>query len=244
MSGHSKFSNIKHKKAAQDSARSKIFQKFASEIFTSAKLYGANPEQNFNLKKIIQRANSVNMPKSKIKKALDRAVGINEFANSEELAYECLFAKKVGIIIHCLTNNKNRIITQLKICLRSFGAQILANGSLVNNFEKRIHVFYDASKIKDYETFENDLLILPLKDINDENKNELFISVSPHDFSDLLKVLNKYEHEQIIKTENLDFPLYLVDVEKSEYQKLNDLINALTENPEVIAAFHNAKQIE
>ena len=110
MSGHSKWSTIKHKKAATDAKRGQVFTRYIREITIAAKLGGADPEANPRLRSAIAAARGANMPKSNIDRAVERGAGGGEGANIEEIRYEGYGQDGVAILIDCMTDNRNRIL--------------------------------------------------------------------------------------------------------------------------------------
>lgn len=114
MSGHSKWSTIKHKKGAKDAKRGAVFSKLARVIEVAAK-GGANPDMNFKLKLAITKAKEANMPNSNIDKAIQKGSGVNKDAVSiEEASYEGLAPGNVGVIVQTVTDNKNRTVSEIR----------------------------------------------------------------------------------------------------------------------------------
>ena len=108
MAGHSKWSNIKHRKAAQDAKRGQAFTKVARQIVMAVKEGGPDPETNFRLRLAIDRARQINMPNDNIERAINRGVGNTDGDNFEEIIYEGYGPHGVAIMIQVLTDNRNR----------------------------------------------------------------------------------------------------------------------------------------
>ena len=124
MSGHSKWSTIKRKKGANDAARGKIFTRLAREIQIAARS-GADPTSNFALRLAVERARAENMPKDNIDRAIRRGAGLEkDAAEIEEVTYEGYGPHGIAIIVECLTDNRNRTISEVRRCFTR------ANGSL------------------------------------------------------------------------------------------------------------------
>ena len=240
MSGHSKFSNIKHKKEAQDRVRSKVFQKYAQEIYYAAKLNGVNPDTNFSLKKAIESAKAVNMPKIRIQKALDRASGKNEFSNAQELTYEAYFNKSVALLIHCYTNNHNRTNTTIKTLLRQNNGQFAALNTFSNIFHREIHIHYNATDIKDFDQFLNDVMSVDIITIEEEKKEDVFIACLPQKFSDLKQVLHQ-NGDHIISYKMIDVPNFYEELDSDKYENLLTAIQNFCDCDDVLSVSHNAK---
>lgn len=134
MSGHSQFSNIKIRKEAQDAKRAKIFSKISSQIYIAAKQGGPKVETNMALKSLIEKAREVNMPKDKIEKAINKASG-NMAANYSEVTYEFYGPSAVAFVVKCVTDNKNRTISDIKSVLNDFELTLGSPGSAMYAFD-------------------------------------------------------------------------------------------------------------
>ena len=114
MSGHSKWSSIKHQKGKTDAQRGKLFTKIAREIIVAAKMGGGSPDSNMTLRAAMQRARAVSMPQDNIKRAIARGVGGGEGANYEDLTYEGYGPGGVAVLVNCLTDNKQRTVAEVR----------------------------------------------------------------------------------------------------------------------------------
>ena len=114
MSGHSKWSSIKHKKGAADAKRGKIFTKLIKEITVAARMGGGDPDGNPRLRSAIQAAKAENMPKDNIERAIKKGTGELEGTSYEEVNYEGYGPGGVALLIDCLTDNKNRTVAEIK----------------------------------------------------------------------------------------------------------------------------------
>lgn len=135
MSGHSKWSSIKHQKAVTDAKRSSSFTKLANGITVAARA-GADPTMNFTLRLAIDRAKSANMPKDNIERAVQRGSG-SAGASVEEILYEAYGPSGTAILIEVATDNKNRAIGEIKAVLNKLGAKLAESGSVSYLFEKK-----------------------------------------------------------------------------------------------------------
>ena len=114
MSGHNKWSTIKHKKGAADAKRGRVFTKLIKEITIAARLGGGDPDGNPRLRSAIQSARAQNMPKDNIERAIKKGTGELEGVSYDELSYEGYGPGGVAILVECLTDNKNRTVADLK----------------------------------------------------------------------------------------------------------------------------------
>lgn len=135
MAGHSKWANIKHRKAAQDARKGKVFTKIIREITVAAKS-GAVPEDNPRLRLAIDKALSVNMKKDTIEKAIQRGEGNAEGDNFDELTYEGYGPKGVAILVEALTDNRNRTVAEVRHAFSKHGGNLGTDGSVAYLFNK------------------------------------------------------------------------------------------------------------
>jgi len=136
MAGHSKWANIKHRKAAQDVKRGKIFTKIIREITVAAKLGGGNIADNPRLRAVVDKALSANMTRDTIDRAIAKGAGTAESDNLEELVYEGYGPFGVAILCETLTDNKNRTVAEVRHGFSKFGGSLGTSGSVAYLFEK------------------------------------------------------------------------------------------------------------
>ena len=128
MAGHSKWANIKHRKAAQDKKRGKLYTKLIREITVAARLGGGNPEDNPRLRASIDKALSANMPKDTIDRAAQRGAGGSEDSNVEELVYEGYATGGVAVLVEAITDNRNRTVAEVRHAFSKFGGNLGTDG--------------------------------------------------------------------------------------------------------------------
>ena len=137
MSGHSKWSQIKRQKGANDVKRGAVFTKMGREISVAARAGGGDPDGNFRLRLAIERARAINMPLDTIKRAIEKATGGGEGEQFEEITYEGYGPGGVAILIETATDNKNRTAADIRSVLTKAGGQLAAPGSVAWQFEQR-----------------------------------------------------------------------------------------------------------
>ena len=137
MSGHSKWASIKHKKAAVDAKRGKIFSKIAKEITVAAKAGGGDPDKNPRLRTAIQTAKSARMPNENVERAIKRGTGEIEGAAYEELTYEAYGPGGVAMLIQILTDNKNRTAAEVRTVITRKNGNLASSGSVAWIFDKK-----------------------------------------------------------------------------------------------------------
>ena len=136
MAGHSKWANIKHRKAAQDAKRGKIFTKIIRELTVAGKLGGGNITDNPHLRAVVDKALSANMTRDTIDRAIAKGAGTAESDNLEELVYEGYGPFGVAILCETLTDNKNRTVAEVRHGFSKFGGSLGTSGSVAYLFEK------------------------------------------------------------------------------------------------------------
>ncbi len=135
MAGHSKWANIKHKKAAQDAKRGKVFTRLIKEITVSAKLGGADPNMNPRLRLGIEKAYEANMPKDNIERAIKRGSGELEGVDYEELRYEGYGIGGAAVMVDCLTDNRTRTVADVRHAFTKYGGNLGTDGSVAFLFK-------------------------------------------------------------------------------------------------------------
>ena len=136
MSGHSKWSTIKHKKGTADAKRGKIFTKLIKEVTTAARLGGGDPDGNPRLRKAIDLAKAANMPGDNLERAIKKGTGELEGVVYEELMYEGYGPEGVAIVIECMTDNKNRTVADIRHLFTKYNGNLGENGCVAWMFDK------------------------------------------------------------------------------------------------------------
>ena len=136
MAGHSKWANIKHRKAAQDAKRGKIFTKLIREIVVAAREGGPLPEDNPRLRAVIDKALTANMKRDTIDKAIARGTGAADGENYEEITYEGYAAGGVAVLVQCMTDNRNRTVSEVRHAFSRRGGNLGTDGSVAYLFKK------------------------------------------------------------------------------------------------------------
>lgn len=155
MSGHSKWATIKHKKAALDAKRGKIFSRMSKEITMAAKLGGGDPDMNPRLRTAIQAAKAVNMPSDNIERAIKKGTGELPGVTYEEITYEAYGPAGVGLLIQVMTDNRNRAAGEVRATLERKGGTLAGAGAVSWQFSKKGVITVDKASAS-----EDDLLLL------------------------------------------------------------------------------------
>jgi YebC/PmpR family DNA-binding regulatory protein len=143
MSGHSKWSTIKRKKGANDAARGKLFTRLTREIQVAAR-EGTDPESNIRLRLAVERARAENMPKENIERAIRRGAGLDkDAAEIEEVSYEGYGPHGVAVLVECLTDNRNRTISDVRRCFSRAGGSLGEPGSVAWQFTSKGYILFN-----------------------------------------------------------------------------------------------------
>ncbi len=189
MSGHSKWSTIKHKKAAQDAKRGKIFTKLIREIMVAARLGGGDPSANPRLRAAIAAAKSENMPKDRIERAIKKGTGEIEGVYYEEVTYEGYAPGGVAVLIEAMTDNRQRTVAEMRYLFSKRGGNLGEPGSVAWIFEKKGLIIVEKDKV-DEDTLMTIALEAGADDLQEQEK-EWEIHTSPEDFEKVKAELEK-----------------------------------------------------
>lgn len=204
MSGHSKWAQIKHKKATTDAKRGQLFSKMVKEITVAARSGGLTPETNSRLKTAIERARAIGLPKENMERAISRASGGEDAPSLQEFLYEAMAPHGVYIIIEGITDNKNRTLAEIKHILSECGGRLAEQGSLIWNFEKigLIKIFLEENSVKTGEEIELAIIESGAKDFQ---KKDDFFEVET-EFQEIEKIRKELEKREIkIKEVGYDY---------------------------------------
>ena len=170
MSGHSKWSTIKHKKAATDAKRGKIFTKFIKEITIAARMGGGDPEANPRLRTAINAARAENMPKDNMDRAIKKGTGELEGVNYEEVTYEGYGAGGAAVFIESLTDNKNRTVADIRYIFSKAGGNMGESGCVAYMFDKKGYLVVEKSAT-DEDTLMEAALDAGAEDVREDGDN-------------------------------------------------------------------------
>ena len=193
MAGHSKWANIKHRKARQDASRGKVWTKVIREITVAAK-DGPDPNDNPRLRLALEKANSANMPKDTIKRAIEKGSGTGETGALEEIIFEGYGPGGVAILVETMTDNRNRTVSDVRHAFSKFGGNLGTDGSVAYLF-KKLGLIHISKEISD-----EDLMDLVIESgANDYTEEEDFFEVTtePNDFNNVLEIFKKNEVKYI-----------------------------------------------
>ncbi|MEE4279848.1 MAG: YebC/PmpR family DNA-binding transcriptional regulator [Halieaceae bacterium] len=181
MAGHSKWANIKHRKAAQDAKRGKIFTKLIRELVVAAKQGGPLPEDNPRLRAAVDKALGANMTRDTIDRAIARGAGNNEADNVEELTYEGYAPGGVAVLIEVMTDNRNRTVAEVRHAFSKRGGNLGTDGSVAYLFSRKGQLSYPPGT--DEEQLMEVALDAGAEDIATSDDGSIEVTTAWEDFS-------------------------------------------------------------
>ena len=239
MSGHSKWSTIKHKKGAADAKRGKIFTKLIKEITVAARMGGGDPDANPRLRSAIAAAKSQNMPKDNLERAIKKGTGELEGVEYEELTYEGYGPGGVAVLVECLTDNKNRTIADVRYIFSKAGGNIGTDGCVAWMFDKKGLISVDKS-VTDEDTLMEVALEAGAEDVKDEG--DCFeVITEPNDF-DTVKEAVEAANIEYQMAEVTMIPQTETELEGKEAEQMVKFMEAL-EDCDDIQNFHTNADI-
>ena len=149
MSGHSKWSTIKHKKAKTDARKGKVFSKIVKELIVAAKMGGSDPSGNPRLRTAIDKAKSVNLPAENIERAIKKGAGELEGVSYEEGTYEGYGPGGVAVMVEYMTDNRNRTASDVRHVFTKYGGSLGQNGSVSWIFEQKGYFVFDMKSVSE-----------------------------------------------------------------------------------------------
>lgn len=168
MSGHSKWSTIKHKKAKVDSQRAVVFQRYSRELIVAARMGGADPAGNFRLRTAIEKAKAAGLPNDNIKRAIEKGAGAGASENYEELVYEGYAAGGVAVVVETMTDNRNRTAGDIRSYFTKYNGNLGTTGAVSWMFDQRGQLIFDKETV-DYDKLFETAINFDAEDIVDED---------------------------------------------------------------------------
>lgn len=237
MAGHSKWANIKHRKDRADKKRGKIFSRIIKEIISAVRQGGADPKANGKLKLAIQKAKEANLPSENVERNIKKAASPDQ-ADYMEMSYELYGYGGVGLIVDIMTDNKNRISSDMRIATNKCGGTVAGPGSVAYNFERKGQIILPQSAGTEEDLFLN----ATDAGADDFSKgDEVYVITTTVDaLSEVIEALKK-EEIKIETTGLVMVPNTLIDVSDEDADRNITLIEWLENLDDVDAVYHNMK---
>ncbi|MCC4308677.1 YebC/PmpR family DNA-binding transcriptional regulator [Alcanivorax marinus] len=238
MAGHSKWANIKHRKAAQDAKRGKIFTKLIREITVAARMGGAEINDNPRLRAAVDKALSNNMTKDTIDRAIKRGAGGDDSANMEEITYEGYGKNGVAVLVETMTDNVNRTVSEVRHAFSKFGGNLGTSGSVAFLFTKRGELFFEPGV--DEEKLMEAALEGGAEDVEEnEDGSYLVITAPDRSFGDVADAL-KAAGLEAADAEVTMHPSTRADLDADTAETVSKMIDLLEDLDDVQNVYTNA----
>ncbi len=238
MSGHSKWAQIKHKKAHTDLKRGKVFSKIVKEISVAARLGGGDPAGNPRLRLAIEKAKEVNMPRDNIKKAIMKGTGELPGVSYDEVVYEGYGPGGVALLIEVFTDNRNRTVSEIRHLISKNGGSMGEAGCVAWIFDKKGYILVEKSAT-DEDTLMSIVLEAGATDMkNDPDEENYEIITEPEDLD---KVNQAIESEKISVAfaEVTMLPKSYVDIDGKTAEQMGRLIDSIEDHDDVQNVYAN-----
>lgn len=236
MAGHSKWANIRHRKAAQDAKRGKIFTKLIREIVVAAKEGGGEPENNPRLRAAIDKALSNNMTRDTVNRAVSRGAGGEGDDGMETVIYEGYGPGGTAVMVECMTDNRNRTVSGVRHAFSKAGGNLGTDGSVNYLFDKKGVISY-APGLDEDEVMEV-ALDSGADDIETAENGAIDVFTEPHDFGAVKDALDAAGFEAANAEVSL-IPSTKAELDGDTAPKLLRLIDALEDLDDVQEVYHN-----
>lgn len=242
MAGHSKWANIQHRKGAQDKKRGKLFTKLAKEITVAAKMGDPNPDSNPRLRLAIDKAKAQSVPKDNIERAIKRGSGEMEGDDYEEIRYEGYGPNGVAIMVDCLSDNRNRTVSDVRHAFTKYGGNLGADGSVAYLFTRSgVIVFGDAAD--DEETIMDTAIEAGAEDVVTQDDGSVEVTTTPDDFEAVRDALVEAGLEPVM-AEVTQVAATTIELDAEQTEKFTKLYDALDDLDDVQDVFTNAELTE
>jgi len=239
MAGHSKWANIKHRKARQDASRGKIWTKVIREITVAAK-GGPDPNDNPRLRLALEKANSANMPKDTIKRAIEKGSGTGETGALEEIIFEGYGPGGVAILVETMTDNRNRTVSDVRHAFSKFGGNLGTDGSVAYLF-KKLGVIHLSKDFAEDELVE---LVIEIGAEDFTEEDDFFeITTGANEFNQIVDILKEKNIEYINAEMSLRAET-LINLDQEMSEKVLNIMEFMDDLDDVQEVHTNAELAE
>jgi YebC/PmpR family DNA-binding regulatory protein len=235
MSGHNKWSTIKHKKGAADAKRGKVFTKLIKEISVAAKLGGGDPGGNPRLRTAIDKAKAENMPKDNIDRAIKKGTGEMEGVTYEEIVYEGYGPGGVAVLVEVMTDNRNRSVSEIRSIFSKSNGNMGEAGCVAWMFDKKGLIAFD--KTADFESLFEAAIEAGADDVTEEDE-QYEVTTDPSNFIEVREALVA-KGFKFANAEVTMIPQTLVPLEGKQAESMLKLMDKLEDNDDVQNVYAN-----
>jgi YebC/PmpR family DNA-binding regulatory protein len=237
MAGHSKWANIKHRKAAQDKTRGKVWTKLIREVTVAARAGGGDPGSNPRLRLALDKAFGANMPRDTVDRAIKRGVGGTEGDDYEEIRYEGYGPGGVAIMVDCMTDNRNRTAGEVRHAFTKYGGNLGTDGSVSYLFAKQGVISFQPGT--DEDRLMEAALEAGAEDVATNDDGSMDVITAPDDFTAVKEALTDagFDTEMGEVTFNASTS---AELDRDTAERLLKLVDALEDLDDVQNVYHNA----
>ncbi|MFC2061239.1 YebC/PmpR family DNA-binding transcriptional regulator [Elusimicrobiota bacterium] len=236
MSGHSKWSSIKHKKGKEDQKRGKIFSRLVREITVAAKNGGGDPSMNSRLRLAVDKANEANMPKDNIEKAIKRGTGEMPGVSYIEAVYEGYGPGGIAVMVQTTTDNRNRTASEMRNIFSDHGGNMGENGCVSWMFKQKGYILVTKDKISEEEFMEK-IIEFEIEDFKTDDDEAYEIITSPEKFEEIEKKIEEFI--EIEESEITMMPNTYIKLKGKDARNMLKMADAFENNEDVQSVFAN-----
>ena len=237
MAGHSKWANIKHKKAAVDKKRGKIWTKLLREVTVAAKEGGGDIDSNPRLRLSVDKANGANVPKDTIERAIKRGAGAGDGENYEEIRYEGYGPGGTAVMVDCMTDNRNRTASEVRHAFTKYGGNLGTDGSVAYMFQKQGIISFAPGV--DEDAIMEAALEAGAEDVVSNDDGSIDVMTTPEDFTAVRDAIIAagYEPDNAEVTFNASTS---AELDQETAEKLLRMVDTLEDLDDVQEVYSNA----
>ncbi|MDZ7586657.1 MAG: YebC/PmpR family DNA-binding transcriptional regulator [Patescibacteria group bacterium] len=235
MSGHSKWSTIKHKKAIQDNKRGQIFTKLGKAIAIAAREGGVEVESNFKLRLAVDKAKQFNMPKMNIERAIEKGGGVGAEGGLDQAVYEGFGPGKVAVIVEVVTDNKNRSVTEIKKVFEKNGGVMGQPGAVAFMFDRVGLILVEKSQ--DGESQQLAIIDMDVEDVQ-LSEHGVEVRVGHHKLSEVRHAIEAAGYK-VLEADLTYLPKAEMDVDQETREKIDMFVEELEDHDDVHNVFTN-----
>jgi len=236
MAGHSKWSNIKHRKAGQDAKRAKVFTKIIRELTIAARDGGGSVDDNPGLRNIVDKAKAVQMPRDTMERAIARGAGGQEGADLVALTYEGYGPGGVAILVETMTDNRNRTVAEIRHAFSKGGGNLGTDGSVAYLFSKKGQLLLESSGVED--SIMDIAIEAGAEDVDSAEDGSVELITSPEDFQEIKELFLQAGFKTIM-AEIAMLPHTYTDLSEENSNKLLILLELLEDIDDVTNIYTN-----
>ncbi|HJM76594.1 MAG TPA: YebC/PmpR family DNA-binding transcriptional regulator [Dehalococcoidia bacterium] len=237
MSGHSKWSSIKHKKAATDAKRGQLFTKLAREVSLAAREGGGDPEMNARLRLAIQRARDANMPKDNIERAIQRGAGGGDGEALIEITYEGYGPGGTAVLVEAVTDNRNRTVAEVRNAFTRGGGNMADAGAVAWQFEMRGVIVVD---VRTHDVDEVQLTAIEAGALDVSADDDIVEVITEREQLEAIREALTDADIEVTGAELAQFPSNVIELDESKAIQALRLLERLDELDDVARVFSNA----